>query len=97
MASVSCYLLWSFTFNELLVNAVGLGHQLFVRCECPEIFTGCPKLNVLFTELRLQEDTKGRFPICGWVREKRKALKDKASNLSQETRTSTHCLPINVR
>lgn len=65
MASVSCYLFGSFTFNELLVNTVGLGRQLFVRRVMPEILAGRPKLNVLFAELRLQEDTKGSFPICG--------------------------------
>lgn len=27
---IQVYLFGSFTFNELLVNAVGLGHQLFV-------------------------------------------------------------------
>lgn len=60
---IQVYLFRSFTFNELLVNAVGFGHHVFMGCECPEIFTGCPKLNVLFTELRLQEDTKCSFPI----------------------------------
>ncbi len=63
MASVSRYLFGSFIFNELLVNAAGLGHQLLVRLVVPEILTGRPKLNVLFTELRLQEDIKGSFPI----------------------------------
>lgn len=61
---MSRYLLGSFTFNELLVNAVGLGHQLFVRRERPEVFTRRPKLNVLLAELGLQEDTEGSFPIC---------------------------------
>lgn len=65
MASVSCYLFGSFAFDELLINAVGLGHQLFVRRVVHEILTGRPKLNVLFAELRLQEEIEGSFPICG--------------------------------
>lgn len=65
MASVSCYLFGSFTFNELLVNAAGLGHQLFLWLVVPEILTGRPKLNVLFAELRFQEDIKGSFSIWG--------------------------------
>lgn len=31
----------------------------------PEILTGRPKLDVLFAELRLEEDAESSFPICG--------------------------------
>lgn len=60
---IQVYLFGSFIFNELFVNAVGLGRQLFLRREGTEVLTSCPKLNVLLAELRLQEDTKGSFSI----------------------------------
>lgn len=63
--SVSRYLLRSFTFNELLINAVGLGHQIPLRRELLELLAGRPKLNVLFAELGSQKHTEGSFPICG--------------------------------
>lgn len=77
---MSPHLLGSFTFNELLVNAVGLGHQLFVGRQRPEVFTRRPKLNVLLTELGLQEDTEGSFPICRQAG--RRGIKDKATKIS---------------
>ena len=57
------YLFGSFTPNKLLVNAVGLGRQVFVQRVVPEILAGHPKLDVFLAELRLQEDTEGRFPV----------------------------------
>lgn len=75
MLKFSRYLFGSFIFNELFVNAVGLGRQLFLRRESTEILTCCPKLNVLFAELRLQEDTKGSFSIWGSGREEEDVLK----------------------
>ena len=60
-----CYLFWSLIFNELLVNAVGLGEQVFGRRVVPEILTGRPKLDVLFAELGFGEDAESSFPICG--------------------------------
>lgn len=61
---MNCYLFGSFTPDELLVDAVGSGHQLFGRLERLEVFTRRPKLDVLLAELRLQEDTEGSFSIC---------------------------------
>lgn len=58
------YLFGSFVFDELLVNAVGLGRQLLVRREHPQVLAGVPKLNVLLAELGLQEDAKGHLSIC---------------------------------
>lgn len=60
---VQVYLFGSFAFNELLVNAAGLGRQLLARRVVLEVLTGRPKLDVLLAELRLQEDAKGGFPV----------------------------------
>lgn len=59
------YLFGSFVFNKLLVNAAGPGEQVLLGGVRPELLAGRPELDVLFAELRFEEDAEGGFPVCG--------------------------------
>lgn len=92
LASGSRYLFRGFIFDELLVNLFGLRHALFLRLEVAEILAGRPKLDVLFTELGLQESIKHSFAICTGKKSREQSIKDVTGTLN----TGTHLLAVSV-
>ena len=64
---------WSLRLDEILVDLLGLGGHLDWVLGLLEVLAGHPELNVLLTELRLQEGTEGMHTICEtWMRERQK-------------------------
>lgn len=59
------YLFGSFVLDKLLVNAAGPGEQVLLGGVRAELLAGRPKLDVLFAELRFEEDAEGGFSVCG--------------------------------
>jgi len=58
------HLAGSLHVNELLEDALCLGCQLGCRAGLLEVLAGQPELQVLLTELSLQESTESSQPIC---------------------------------
>ena len=54
---------WSLSLDEILVDLLGLGGHLDWVLGLLEVLTRHPELNVLLTELRLQEGTEGMHTI----------------------------------
>ena len=68
---------WSLRLDEILVDLLGLGGHLDWVLGLLEVLTGHPELNVLLTELRLQEGTEGMHTICEtWMRERQKTARE---------------------
>ena len=55
----------SLNIHKLLKDSMGLGDQFGSGPGLLELLTGQPELQVLFTELRLQEGAEGSHSICG--------------------------------
>lgn len=55
----------SLHIHKLLKDSMGLGDQFGGWPGLLELLTGQPELQVLFTELRLQEGAEGSHSICG--------------------------------
>lgn len=55
-----------FAADELLKDPVSLGGQLGSRVDLLVLLTGQPELQVLLTELCLQESVEGSHSIWGW-------------------------------
>lgn len=53
----------SLRLDEVLIDLLGLGGHLHGVLDLLEVLAGCPELNVLITELRLQEATESSHTI----------------------------------
>lgn len=80
----------SIRLDEVLVYLLGLGSHLHRALGLLEVLAGHPKLNVLLTELRLQEASEGSQTI--WERDAqiKRDIKYKDIRLEQDIKYSAH-------
>lgn len=55
---------WSLCLDEILVDLLGLGSHFHRVLGLLEVLAGHPELDILITELRLQEAAEGIQSIC---------------------------------
>ena len=58
------HLFWSFSFDKLLIDALGPRRQFSRRGHFSEFFAGHPKLQVFLTIFGFQEDLEGYIAVC---------------------------------
>lgn len=74
----------SFRLDEVFIDLLGLGFHLHRVLGLLEVLTGHPELNILITELRLQEAAEGIQTIW-WRRRNREVVRERIVLLENST------------